>query len=159
MIGALFAPVYFLLLPSVGLQAGVTLTLRLARYIDWLGIISFAGFMCCFIMAITFGGSLYAWNSGAEIALWVVTGCLLVVFGLTQLVHPFVGPDDRLFPVGFLKSPTLLMLQTLTFISSMSLLVRILQPVIRYSLTCPGPNLLYSTIFPIREGKEPSCRW
>lgn len=36
---------------------------------DWLGIPFFYGFIVCFIMALNFGGVIFAWSSATEIAL------------------------------------------------------------------------------------------
>lgn len=125
-IGALFSPVYIFLLPSIGLQKEIPLTQRLKRNIDWLGNIVFTGTMCCFIMAITFGGTLFTWSSASEIVLWVMAGVLLIVFCLTQSFHPFVDSKNKLYPTMFLARPTLMMLQVAIFMSSVSLLVSLL---------------------------------
>lgn len=74
-------------------------------------------------MAITFGGSLFAWNSSSEIVLWVIAGVLLVIFGITQQYHPWVVSEHKLYPTRFLKRPTMVMLEIAIFMSSLSLLV------------------------------------
>ena len=66
-IGAVLAPAYLLLLPNTDFQKGTPITKKLAQ-MDWLGIVVFEGAMACFVMAINFGGSLYHWNLGNEIA-------------------------------------------------------------------------------------------
>lgn len=53
-------------------------------------------------MAINFGGIIYEWNSGSEIALFVVAGVLFIAFGLQQAYCIGVAKEHRLFPVEFL---------------------------------------------------------
>lgn len=121
--GALFSPAYLFLLPSIDFQENLPLKQRLAEQVDWLGILFFAGTMTAFIMAITFGGSLYAWSSASEIVLWIMTGILFIVFVYTQAKHPFVTAQNKLYPTSFLRRPTLVMLQLLVFMAALSLLV------------------------------------
>jgi len=54
-------------------------------------------------MAINFGGTLYAWNSGKTIALFVVSGLLLLAFAIQQSFCLFTNPQGRIFPIHFLK--------------------------------------------------------
>ncbi|CAF9916252.1 MAG: hypothetical protein HETSPECPRED_002805 [Heterodermia speciosa] len=121
-IGALVAPAILFLLPSINFQPDISTMQRLLQT-DWLGIVFFAGLMCSFIMAISFGGSVFAWNSGSEIALWVVTGVLFIAFALTQAYHPFIEDRLKLYPTRFFKRPTLLMLQTCAFCAAFCLFI------------------------------------
>ncbi|KAK5651592.1 hypothetical protein OQA88_11865 [Cercophora sp. LCS_1] len=96
---------------------------------DWVGIVVYYGFTMCSRMAISFGGAVYAWNSGSEIALWAMTGlypvhlarvleldnlqyqlfsafwCLLITVYFTPLLFQFTRGDTpvqagvRLLPV------------------------------------------------------------
>ena len=74
-------------------------------------------------MAITFGGTLFAWDSASEIVLWVMVGVLLLVFGTTQRLHPLVSAQHKLYPTVFLKDSTTVMLQVAIFMSSLSLFI------------------------------------
>ncbi|KAL8790236.1 MAG: hypothetical protein Q9195_006459 [Heterodermia aff. obscurata] len=74
-------------------------------------------------MAISFGGSVFAWNSGSEIALWVVTGVLFIAFALTQAYHPFIEDRLKLYPTRFFKRPTILMLQMCAFCAAFCLFI------------------------------------
>lgn len=96
---------------------------KITKQTDWLGIIGFAGAMCTFVMAVSFGGSVYAWSSTAEIILWVLTGVLLIAFGLTQRFYPLVSKEHKLYPTHFLKNPTLVVLQVLMVCAAVSLFV------------------------------------
>ena len=85
---------------------------------DWLGILIFDGAMCSLVMAINFGGTLYDWGDGREIALWVVAGVLFVTFWLTQTYTPFVAVEDKLYPTHFFRKPIMLNLQFQLFLAS-----------------------------------------
>ena len=113
----MFAPVYLFLLPNVDFQKTTALRMKL-KQVDWLGILFFDGAMACLIMAINFGGSLFGWKSNSEIALWVVTGVLIIGFGLTQAFMPFVASENKLYPTHFFKRPVLLNLQFQLFLAS-----------------------------------------
>lgn len=80
--------------------------------IDWIGTLIFLAGSTCFTMAITFGGIVYAWNSRTEIALWTVSGVLLIV---TIRFHPGVSKDNRLYPAHFFKRPVLMNMQIQVF--------------------------------------------
>ena len=109
-IGAVFAPAYLLLLPSIDLDAGTSFFKKLAK-LDWIGTIIFIAFLLCLTMAMTFGGTLYPWNSGNEIALWVMTGVTFVLFALVTKFHPLASKQSRLYPAHFLKMPIMVNLQ------------------------------------------------
>jgi Na+/melibiose symporter-like transporter len=63
-----------------------------------------------FIVVVCFSGSTYAWNAGQTIALWVVFGVCLLTFALQQAFTIFTTTENRIFPVHFLKSRTLVLL-------------------------------------------------
>lgn len=92
--------------------------------IDWATIALFLAGAACLTLAISFGGTLYPFNSGTMAALWAVTGVLLVATICILLYHPAVKKEDRLYPVHFLKNPILVIMQAQVFLSSGILLVR-----------------------------------
>ncbi|KAJ4996041.1 Efflux pump patC [Colletotrichum sp. SAR 10_66] len=102
-IGGLAAPVYLWMLPSPDPQPGASLWQRL-REIDWVGAPLMLGAIICFTMGISFGGVMYDWNSGQEIALFVVAGVLFIVFGLQQAYCIGSTKERRLFPVELIVS-------------------------------------------------------
>ncbi|KAJ0287319.1 hypothetical protein COL940_002529 [Colletotrichum noveboracense] len=102
-IGGLAAPVYLWMLPSPDPQPGASLWQRL-REIDWVGAPLMLGAIICFTMGISFGGVMYDWNSGQEIALFVVAGVLFIVFGLQQAYCIGTTEERRLFPVELIVS-------------------------------------------------------
>ena len=156
--GALFTPVYLFLLPSVDLQKDIPLSQRLLQKIDWLGNLFCIGTICCFTLAITFGGSVFSWSSASEITLWVMAGVLFLVFGLSQAFHPLIDAQYKLYPTMFLRQPLMVMLQLSIFMSSVSLLVGHVFGVLECLLeallnTVPDPSILYTTPLSIRSGK------
>ncbi|THC91405.1 hypothetical protein EYZ11_009134 [Aspergillus tanneri] len=116
-IGAVFAPSYLFLIPSVDPKPGKTLAEK-CRMVDWIMTTTFLAGSACLVMAITFGGTLYAWSSGNEIALWVVAGVLLLVCIVVAKFHPGVDKGNRLYPAHFLKRPILINLQVQMFLVS-----------------------------------------
>jgi hypothetical protein len=66
------------------------------------------------MIVVTFGGSTYAWGSGATIALWVVFGVVLISHIFQQGFSIFTTPERRIFPVHFLKSRTLVLIYVAT---------------------------------------------
>lgn len=70
-VGALFAGVWVFLLPRHDPRPGVPTKNRITE-IDYVGTILIAGAFVSGVMAINFGGSVYAWNSGRIIGLFVV---------------------------------------------------------------------------------------
>lgn len=103
-IGGAFSPAYFFLLPSRDLRPGVGVLERL-KSIDWVGNVIMVGGYTSLLMAISFGGGTYAWNSAQEIALFCVAGVLFIVFGFHQV---WSKEQRRMFPIHFLKDRNLL---------------------------------------------------
>jgi hypothetical protein len=67
-----------------------------------------------FMTALSFSGSTYSWNSAGSIALWVVFGVCLIAYGVQQAFSIFTTDENRIFPVHFLKSRTLVLLYVAT---------------------------------------------
>lgn len=101
-------------LPSLNFEPTLSIMQKLIK-LDWLGLVVFAGWCISFIMALQFGGTVYAWKSASEIVLWVFTGILAVAFVLTNTFHPFVKDTDRLYPAHMLKNCKLWILQFAVF--------------------------------------------
>ncbi|KAL6711553.1 hypothetical protein ACN47E_004487 [Coniothyrium glycines] len=100
--GAILLPTYFFVIPSADPQPDRTQKEKAVQF-DWLGTIISIGAMVTLIMAINLGGALYEWNSGSEIALFVVTGVLWIGFSLQQTFCIMTNTKERLFPVHLLK--------------------------------------------------------
>ncbi|KAI0476265.1 MFS general substrate transporter [Xylariaceae sp. FL0804] len=122
-VAAVLAPAFVFCLPSIN-PADLPLSRKL-RAQDWVGIVVFCGGAVAFTMAVTFGGAVYAFDSGSEIALWVVSGVLLIVFALVTLFHPFVPAENKLYPSHFMKQLELNNLQYQLFSASGSMMIAV----------------------------------
>ena len=103
------APAWFWLLPRFDPRPGVPLSKRF-RELDYVGAVLICGAYVALVFAVDFGGTLYAWNSGRVIALFVVSGVLFISFGVQQGMKILTTADRRIFPVQFLRSRTMIML-------------------------------------------------
>ena len=109
-------PIYLFLLPFHNPSRGMTFLEKLKR-IDFIGAVLFTGAFTSSIMAISFAGAIWAWNSGNVIGLFVCSGILWIIFSIHQLF--IAKPETRIFPVHLLKSKDmwLLFAQTASSIS------------------------------------------
>lgn len=62
------------------------------------------------VMAISFGGNVYQWNSGRIIGLFVCSGLLFILFGTQQTFAILTTGERRIFPIQFVKSKIMLIL-------------------------------------------------
>ena len=108
-IGGLFAPVYFLCLPSRDPRPGTKLVARLVE-IDMVGTILQVGAFTSGIMAISFGGVIFDWNSSKTIGLFVCSGVLFILFGFQQWYAILTTPARRIFPVQYIKNKEMVIL-------------------------------------------------
>lgn len=102
-IGGVFSPIYLFLVPSYDPQPKDVSQRERGRNFDVVGAVLSISSILCLVMAINFGGTLYNWNSGRIIALFIVAGVLLVAFGIQQWFAWLTTPTDRMFPVHLLK--------------------------------------------------------
>lgn len=103
-IGGVFAPVYLFLLPSFDPQPKNTSLRERGKNYDVMGAVLSVGTIMCLVMAINFGGILYPWNSGQIIALFTLSGVLLVAFAVQQRFAWLTTTSERMFPVHLLSS-------------------------------------------------------
>ncbi|GFF55161.1 putative HC-toxin efflux carrier TOXA [Aspergillus udagawae] len=108
-VGAVCAPVYLFLLPNKDPRPGVSLRER-ANTMDHLGGILTIGAMVTGVMAVSFGGVMYPWNSGRIIGLFCCSGVLFILLGLQQVFTILTSATHRVLPVEFFKSRTVLIL-------------------------------------------------
>lgn len=121
---AAITPIYVFLLPSFQPQSNVTFLSKLKR-LDWLGAVLNAAIYVTFVMIFTFGGSIWPWNDGRIIALFVVFGLVLIAFIVTQYFAVLTTKERRLFPGQFLRSRSLILLFICTACLGASLYVAI----------------------------------
>lgn len=102
-IGGVFLPVYIFVLPPYHpISKTISRRQRMENY-DYVGTVLFIGLVLCLVMAINFGGVLYAWDSGSTIALFVVGFVLLIVFIVQQWFAWFTTEADRIFPAKLIR--------------------------------------------------------
>ena len=124
LVGVTF-PVFLSMLPSHRpLNAPASLWARACR-IDIVGSLLFAGALCTGIMAISFGGALYSWKSGAIIGLLCCSGLLWIMFGIQQTTTTFTTGGRRILPFHILHSWEMWILITQTGCSISMLFITI----------------------------------
>lgn len=136
----LFLPGFIFLLPSINAMPDTSLGKKV-RMQDWVGIVVFTAFCACFCMAGSFGGTLFAWDSGSEIALWVMTVVLFIAVILVTVFHPFVPPEGRMMPVQFMKTKDLIILPLQAFLVAGSMMMSIFYTPLIFQFT-KGDNAL-----------------
>lgn len=109
LVGAVCSPIYFILLPDFLPQPGVSLTARF-KQIDYLGTVLSIGAMLCIIMAMNFGGVLWDWDNSRSIGLFVTAGVLTILFVVQQCTFFCTSMENRLFPMHFWRSRTMIVL-------------------------------------------------
>jgi hypothetical protein len=112
-LAGILSPVYLFVFPSRNPRPDLTNKEKLAS-VDWVGAILNAAVFVIFIITLSFSGSIYAWNSPGSIALWVVLGACLIAYGVQQAFSIFTTDENRIFPVHFLRSRTLVLLYVAT---------------------------------------------
>lgn len=75
------------------------------KAVDWIGNTLVIGVYVSGLMAISFGGTTFAWNSAQVIAMFCLSGVLLIALCIHQV---WSDPKNRMFPVHFLKNGGLL---------------------------------------------------
>ncbi|KAF2846067.1 putative efflux pump antibiotic resistance protein [Plenodomus tracheiphilus IPT5] len=115
-IAAICAPVYIVYLPSLKPPGASSMSaLKQLLAMDWVGFILSTGSLVCFVSALTFGGSTWAWSDGRTISMFVVFGVLLLLTVVQQRLHIFTTPEARMVPPARIitnRSQVLLNIQT-----------------------------------------------
>ncbi|RKF53158.1 Efflux pump patC [Erysiphe neolycopersici] len=108
-IGLVCAPIYIFLIPKWDPRPGVSFWER-AREMDYLGSVLTIGAFLSGVMPISFGGVQYAWSSPEIISMFICSGVLFILLGIQQVYTIFTTEENRVFPVEFVKSRTMLVL-------------------------------------------------
>lgn len=108
-IGGIFAPVYLLYLPSRDPRPGASLRQRVAEQ-DMVGTLLQVGGFVAGNLAVSFGGVLYAWNSGRIIGLFVASGVLFIALGIQQEFAILTTRARRVFPVQYVRNKEMVIL-------------------------------------------------
>lgn len=106
-LAGIFGPILLYMSPTNQPAPEMTLRQKL-RAIDWLGSVLFAGVLASYVVALTFGGSIWPWSDGRFIATITTCGVLLLAFVATQYFS--VLCKTRIFPAHFLRSRTMVLL-------------------------------------------------
>ena len=120
----LMSPILLFCLPSFQPQPGTPLLTKL-RELDWLGVVLNAALYATWVIALTFGGATWAWSDGRTIAVFVVFGAVLIAFMITQYFPILTTPENRLFPIEFLKRRSLVLLYICTACAATALFIPI----------------------------------
>ena len=72
-----------------------------AREMDYVGSVLTMGAFISGVMAVSFGGVTYEWNSGQIIGLFFCSGVLFILLGLQQVYAIFATTSRRVFLVEF----------------------------------------------------------
>ncbi|XXH04687.1 hypothetical protein Hte_011109 [Hypoxylon texense] len=97
-IAAFAAPACIVLVPSSPPPTTDSLWMRVKR-IDYIGATLFLGGTLTIVMILSFGGVIYAWNSGQLVGLYVATVVIWLAFSAQQRWNLLT--TDRIFPVQF----------------------------------------------------------
>ncbi|KAF7593904.1 hypothetical protein BBP40_010606 [Aspergillus hancockii] len=143
-VGAVCAPVYLFMLPNKDPRPGVSQRDR-AREMDYMGGILTIGAMVSGVMAVSFGGVIYAWNSGRIIGLFCCSGVLFILLGLQQVFTIFTSVSRRVLPVEFFKSRTVLILFAATAAGGTCIFVPVYMAPIYFQFT-RGDSTLQSGV-------------
>jgi len=117
LVAAVSAPALLLCLPSLDQAPHLTFWQKL-RTQDWPAITIYLGGCVALVMALNFGGSVYAFESGPMIALWTVAGVCMIAFFVVTVYHPTVELKHRLYPLHLLKQYELNILQLSIFVAA-----------------------------------------
>lgn len=108
-VGGCCAPIYLFLLPTLNPRPGETFKDR-ALELDYLGVTLVVGLILSIVMAISFGGVMFAWDSSRVIALFVLAFVLLWLFLAQQHFALGTTKERRMFPMQFFRSGTMIVL-------------------------------------------------
>ncbi|KAI4150855.1 MAG: hypothetical protein LQ340_003854 [Diploschistes diacapsis] len=103
LIAAVALPGLLFILPSLP-SSSFGLGEKLRR-LDVVGFVLWTGAICCLIIAISFGGTVYAWDDGRNIGLFAAGGVLALLFVIQQkwAYKWTTSKEHRYFPVHFFK--------------------------------------------------------
>ncbi|KAL7945342.1 major facilitator superfamily domain-containing protein [Trichoderma barbatum] len=121
-LGALAAPIWLFLLPSIHPTKGVSIKDRLLR-LDFLGFLLSTGAWTIFTIVFIAGGNTWAWKDGRTIASLVVCGILTLAYIAQQCFCILTTPSTRSFPGHLLRHKAQILLGTGTACAISSLYI------------------------------------
>ncbi|POS86687.1 hypothetical protein EPUL_001834 [Erysiphe pulchra] len=108
-IGLACAPIYVFLIPKWHPRPGVSFSERV-REMDYVGAVLTIGALFSGVMPISFGGVEYAWSSPEIISMFVCSGVLFIILGIQQVYTIFTTKENRVIPLEFFQSRSMLIL-------------------------------------------------
>ena len=133
-IGAVCAPIYIFMLPNKDPRPGVNLRDR-AREMDYLGGMLTLGAFITGVMAVSFGGVTYPWDSGKIIGLLCCSGVLFILLSIQQVFAVFTTKSRRILPVELFKIRTMLVLFAATAAGGTTIFIPIYMTPIFFQFT------------------------
>ena len=112
----------FLFIPTFQPQPGIP-TLTKLKQLDWVGAVLNSGLYTSFVIALTFGGTTWAWDSGKTIGTLTACVVILIIFIVQQFFAIFTTPEHRLFPIEFIASRTMVILHITTACASTAMFI------------------------------------
>lgn len=152
---AVFGPILIFLVPRWDPKSGTNFLERI-RHVDWLGSILELGATLSGIMAISFGGTVYAWNSGQTIGLFVTSGVVFALFFIQQHFKFLTSFENRIFPMQFLGNRHMMIFWTLIAAPAAAVLV-CRPPNLESKMLADislGSHLFHAHLLPIRSRRQ-----
>ncbi|OBT98127.1 hypothetical protein VE01_03820 [Pseudogymnoascus verrucosus] len=133
-IGAVVMPAYIFLIqdPEIPHRRPY---LTLFWSIDWLGWALQSGALTTFLMGITLGGVSYPWDHGRVITLFALAFMFSCSFCIVQWLSLCTSPNNRIFPVAYLRSARQVILFLLTACASAGVFIPIYYLPLFFQLT------------------------
>lgn len=94
--------------PPPAIHAGRSFLKNMAG-LDWVGFVLHTASLVLLCCATVFSGLTWPWNSGAAIAIWVITGLVIIAYILQQKFCLFTTPEHRLIPLEVFAERTVLL--------------------------------------------------
>lgn len=120
-------------MPSFQPRPGMSVMEKLKIYDNLGTLLSVAGLFCG-VMAVNFGGTLYAWNSGQIIALFVLAGGFLIAFIVQQSYEFMTSFEGRILPVQLITQKEPLLLFVLMAANNCASMIGMVSPILHLSL-------------------------
>ncbi|KFY86342.1 hypothetical protein V498_07535 [Pseudogymnoascus sp. VKM F-4517 (FW-2822)] len=133
-IGTVVMPAYIFLIQDPEIPHRKPYT-TLFWSIDWLGWALQSGALTTFLMGITLGGVSYPWDNGRVIALFALAFLFSCSFYIAQWLSLCTSPNNRIFPVAYLRSARQDLLFVLTACASAGVFVPIYYLPLFFQLT------------------------
>lgn len=119
------------------------------KTVDWLGTVLSCGAFASGTMALSFGGVLFPWDDRRIIAMFVLSAVLFAAFFFTQSRTILTRLENRIFPMEFFKSRTLILLGILVGMYNSTVFsdAGAIQLISNFQLAALGGGEIFTAIF------------